>query len=64
MVSVPDLGGAIGGLGGALGGALGGLLNGFDGLVQGTFGAAGTGLVAGLGLVAAALVLLWIVARR
>lgn len=63
-MSVPDLGGAIGGLGGAMGAALGGLLNGFDGLVHGTFGAAGMGLVAGLGLVAAALVVLWIVVRR
>lgn len=61
---MPDLGGMVGGLGSSVGGAFGGLLGGLDSLAQGTFGAAGLGLVAGLALIAAALVVLWLVARR
>lgn len=62
--SAPDLGGMIGGLGSSLGGALGGLMDGFNGLLHGTLGAAGTGLLAALGLIVAALLILWLATRR
>ncbi|HEX5465809.1 MAG TPA: hypothetical protein VFW92_03945 [Candidatus Limnocylindrales bacterium] len=61
---MPDLGGLLGGLGDSVGRGLGGLLDGLAGLARGTFGAAGIGLLAGLALIAAAFLVLWLAARR